>query len=60
MFTKPNLQLTTIGVGGAVAIILVWVLSLFKVEMPMEVATAVPVVFAWIVGYFTPEKNSTS
>lgn len=56
---KPDRQLTSVGVGGAFAIVLVWILGLFNVEMPMEVAAASSVILAWLIGYFTPAKKES-
>lgn len=52
--TKTGL---TAGAGLGLAPVLVWVLSLFGVEMPGEVAAAVAGLLALAVAYFVPAKS---
>lgn len=50
---------TKIGVGalaGALVSILVWVVSLFGLDIPAEQATALVVIVTAVAGYITPEK----
>lgn len=42
------------GIAGAVTLILVWVLSLFGVDMPAEVASACTVIGTTVGGYLAP------
>lgn len=55
----PTRKVAAGGVGGAIATILVWVLRLFGVEAPGEVAAAFATAFGFIVAYFTREPTST-
>ena len=45
------------GAGIAVAPILIWVLGLFGVELPAEVAAAIAGLLAAAVAYFVPAKS---
>lgn len=45
------------GTGIAVAPIIVWVLGLFGVEVPAEVAAAIAGLLATAVAYFVPAKS---
>lgn len=55
----PTSKVTAAGVGGAVALIVVWVLSLFHVDVPTLVSAAVTLVVSVGAGYVVPEKNPT-
>lgn len=55
---KPNRKMTAVGVSGATALVIVWVLSQFGIDMPMEVATASTVVIAWVAGYWIKESKN--
>jgi hypothetical protein len=39
------------GVAGAVSLVLVWLGAQLGVEIPVEVAAAIPVIVAWAAGY---------
>lgn len=52
---------TKIGVGalaGALVSLLVWVVSLFGLDIPGEQASALVVIISAVAGYITPEKAS--
>ena len=55
----PTRKVTAGGLAGALTVILIWVLSAgFKVNIPPEVASAITVVFSFIVSYFVPPAAS--
>ena len=45
------------GTGVVVAPIIIWVLSLFGIEMPAEVAAGIAGLLALAVAYFVPAKS---
>lgn len=49
-------KLTFAGAGGALTVILVWLLSLAEIEMPTHVAQAFTILFA--LGCMYPVRNS--
>lgn len=49
---KPTPKVAAAGVGGAAAIVAVWIAAMFGVAMPMEVATAAGALLAFAAGYF--------
>lgn len=60
---NPTPKVVAGGAGGAITIIVVWVLSLVGVDMPAVVASAVTTVASFGAGYFTktpqpPEGNA--
>lgn len=48
---KPTTKVQAAGVGGAGAVVLVWVLGLFGIDMPAEVAASVSALIAVGAGY---------
>jgi hypothetical protein len=53
----PTSKVTAAGVGGAAALIVVWVLSLFHVDVPTLVSAALTLVASFGAGYVIPERN---
>lgn len=53
----PTNKVAAAGIGGAIAVVLVWVTGLFGVDMPGEVAAAFTVILAFAAGYFTRERS---
>jgi hypothetical protein len=49
---KPTPKMQAAGVSGAVTILLVWVASLFGLDIPEYAAAAIGVVLTWAAGYF--------
>jgi hypothetical protein len=49
-----------VGVGGALAVILIWVLESYVIPdpFPSEVAGAVTLIVSWMSGYFIPERSA--
>jgi hypothetical protein len=54
---KPQRKVGAAGLAGAVGVILVWVLSLFGVEVPPGVAAAITAVLAFGAGYLVPDPS---
>lgn len=57
MTAKPSGKTTTTGITGAAAIVLVWLLSQFGIDMPEPVATAFGVIVCTVVAVFVPAKS---
>jgi hypothetical protein len=57
MNIAPTPKMNAVGIGGAVAIILVWGLSIAGIEMPAAVASAVATVISFALGWMTPERG---
>lgn len=55
---QPTPKMAAVGVAGAGAVLLVWVVGLFGIDMPAEVAAAVAVLLNFAAGYFRTEKGS--
>jgi hypothetical protein len=53
----PNTKVGAGGIGGALASIIVWGVSLAGVDVPAEVAAAFATVVSFAVGYLVPEKS---
>jgi hypothetical protein len=53
----PEKKVTAATLAGAIATILVWVLHLFGVDMPSEVAAAITTVLAAVAGYMAPHTH---
>lgn len=47
----PSAKIASAGIGGALSVILVWVLGLFGVDMPAEVAASMSAAIAFAFGY---------
>ena len=52
-----NPKIASAGAAGALTVVLVWVLSLFGVEIPSEVAAAVTIIIAFAAGYIRPSGS---
>lgn len=52
---KPQPKVAAAGIGGAVAVLLVWVLSLFGLDTSAEVAAALAAVLSFAFGYLKPQ-----
>ncbi|QIZ36354.1 hypothetical protein [Saccharopolyspora sp. ASAGF58] len=53
---KPQTKVAASGIGGALAIIVVWLIASLGVEMPEAVATAIGALITTGVGYLTPQR----
>jgi hypothetical protein len=53
----PTRKVGSGALAGAVSVILVWILSLFGVDMPAEVASAITLVLMFATSYFVPENS---
>jgi hypothetical protein len=51
-------KLASAGLAGAIAGVLIWVASLFGLEIPAEVGVYISTIIGVIVGYFVPETRS--
>ena len=52
----PKAKVVAGGLGGAVSVILIWILSAYaNVELPAEVAAAFTLVVSTVVAYLIPE-----
>lgn len=52
----PTRKVAAGSVGGAVGVILIFVLSQFGVEVPAEVAAAISTVLGFAMSYLVPER----
>lgn len=52
-----NPKIASAGIAGALTIVLMWVISLFGVHVPAEVASAVTIIIAFAVGYLRPQGS---
>lgn len=50
----PRRKVAAAGLGGAAAVLIVWVIGLFGVELPPEVAGAITTVVGFAVAYLVP------
>lgn len=55
MNIRPTRKVGAGGIGGAVAIIIVWVVGLFGVDVPAEVAAAFGTLGSFVAGWATSE-----
>lgn len=53
----PDRKVTSGALAGALAIILIWVISLFGLEVPGAVGAAIATVFGFITAYMVPSPN---
>ena len=54
----PTRKITAVGIGGAVATIIAWVLGgLVGIDVPAGVESAFALLVAWLAGYFTSEPD---
>ena len=56
---KVHPKITAAGLAGALTVIIVWLLGLFDVDVPPEVASAFTVVLSFITGYLVPAGATT-
>ena len=54
----PTPKVASAGIGGALTIVLIWVLGLFGVDMPAEVAAAVTTAVSFGFGYLKSDVSS--
>ena len=54
MMQKPDKKVGAGALAGALAIILIWVISLMGVEVPGAVGAAIATVFGFITAYMVP------
>lgn len=52
----PRRKVAAAGLGGASAVLIVWVVGLFGVELPPEVAGAITTIVGFLVAYFVPAE----
>lgn len=55
MNITPTRKVTGAGAAGALSVIVVWIVGLFGVEVPPEVASAATTVFAFAGGFLVRE-----
>lgn len=55
MNTPTSPKLAAGGITGAAALVIVYVASLFGIDVPTEVAIALVTVATFVAGYFTPD-----
>lgn len=48
---KPQPKIAAAGIGGAVAVVAVWLMTLFGLDVPPEVAVALGAVLSFGAGY---------
>lgn len=54
----PTPKVAVAGVSGAVTLIVVWVVGMFGVDVPAEVAAAATVIVSFLGGYLTRDSSS--
>ncbi len=52
----PNKKVAATGISGGVSVIVIWIIGLFGIIVPPEIAAAFTVVVGGLVGYWTPER----
>jgi putative flippase GtrA len=55
--TAPTNKVAAAGIGGALAIVLIWIAGLFNVEVPPEVAASIAAIVSFATGYLVREKR---
>lgn len=53
---QPTNKVTAAGAGGAASVLLVYILGLFNINLPAEVASALTVLIATASGYLRKES----
>lgn len=53
----PTSKVTATGTAGAAALVLIWTLGQFGIQMPAEVAAAFAVLLATAAGYLKTERS---
>ena len=56
--SAPTSKVAAAGIGGSVAIVLIWLAGQFGVELSAEVASAITAIVAFAAGYF--KRSSTN
>lgn len=54
---KPTRKVTAAGIGVPASIVVVWIVGLFGIEMPPEVAAAVASLISTGLAYFVRDKS---
>jgi hypothetical protein len=52
----PTTKVTAGGVAGALTVLVVWILGMFHVQVPPEVASALTVILSFFASYFVRER----
>lgn len=52
---NPTQKVAAAGIGGSLSIVLIYVVGLFGLDLPPEVASAVTAIVSFAAGYVTPE-----
>ena len=52
----PTTKVTAGGVAGAITVLVVWILGMFNVAVPPEVASAFTVIVSFAISYFVRER----
>jgi hypothetical protein len=55
--SAPTNKVAAAGIGGSVAVVLVWLAGMFGIEVPPEVAAAVTTLISFFSGYLVKEKR---
>ena len=58
--TAPTPKVAAAGVSGAVALIIVWIVGMFGVEVPAEVGAALATILAFVGGYLIPDASTST
>ena len=55
----PTRKMTAVGLGGAISVILIWLLETYVLPdpIPAQVAAAVSLIISFICGYWTTDKE---
>ena len=53
----PNKKVGAGALAGALAIVLIWIVSLFGVEVPGAVGAAIATILGFITAYYVPEPS---
>ena len=54
---KPDRKVQAGTLAGALAIVLIWVISLFGVEVPGAVGAAIATIMGFITAYYVPSPS---
>jgi len=55
---KPTPKVAAAGVGGSLAVVIVWVAGIAGVEVPAEVAAAIALLLSFAAGYLKRERGT--
>jgi putative flippase GtrA len=56
--TLPTRKVGSGALAGAVTVIAVWIIDLFGVEVPPEVASAITLILMFVTSYFVRDSSS--